>query len=182
MAKLKPTYRMPFRRRREGKTNYAKRLRLLRSGKPRLVVRKSLKYITAQLVEYDEAGDRTLAVASSKELRAMGWQFACDNTPAAYLTGVLIGKRANEKKIKEAVVDLGLYASTKGSRIYAVVKGARDAGLQIAVSEEMLPSEERIAGKHIAAYEDKFKDLPKEFERIKEKILGEKSKQVNKGG
>jgi len=112
----------------------------------------------------------------------MGWQFACDNTPAAYLTGVLIGKRANEKKIKEAVVDLGLYASTKGSRIYAVVKGARDAGLQIAVSEEMLPSEERIAGKHIAAYEDKFKDLPKEFERIKEKILGEKSKQVNKGG
>jgi large subunit ribosomal protein L18 len=43
MSRKLPTYKMPFRRRREGKTNYTKRLKLLLSRKPRLVVRKSLK-------------------------------------------------------------------------------------------------------------------------------------------
>jgi large subunit ribosomal protein L18 len=74
------------------------------------------------------------------------------------------------------VLDTGLYVSTKGSRIYTVVKGAIDAGLQIAVSKEMLPSEEKIAGKHIAA-QKKFKDMPAQFEKVKEKILGKQPKQ-----
>jgi large subunit ribosomal protein L18 len=45
-----PRYRVPWRRRREGKTNYYKRLKLIRSGKPRLVVRRTNKYIIAQIV------------------------------------------------------------------------------------------------------------------------------------
>ena len=53
-------YRVPFRRRREGKTDYRKRLKLLLSRKPRLVVRKSLNNIIAQIVEYDEKGDRVV--------------------------------------------------------------------------------------------------------------------------
>ena len=171
--KLKPTYKMPFRRRREGKTDYKKRLKLLLSGKPRLVVRKSLKYIRAQIVEFDERGDRTLASAISKELKKFGWKFACDNLPSAYLVGLLIGKRALQKGIKEAVLDMGLYPSTKGSRIYAVVKGALDAGLKVPVDEEMLPSEDRIKGLHIANYLEKFKDIPEEFEKIKKKLMGE---------
>ena len=169
--KLSPTFKMPFRRRREGKTNYKKRLKLLLSKKPRLVVRKSLKYIRAQIVEFDKKGDKTLVSAFSKELKKLGWKYACDNLPAAYLTGLLIGKRALEKGISEAILDMGLYPSTKGSRIYACVKGALDAGLKIPCSEEVLPSEERIKGMHIANYLEKFKDLPEEFERIKEKIL-----------
>jgi len=171
MKKMKPTYTMPFKRRREGKTNYQKRLRLLLSKKPRLVVRKSLKYICAQIVQFEKIGDKTLAAASSQELKKLGWKFACDNLPAAYLTGLLIGKKAAENKIKEAVLDSGLYPSTKGSRIYAVLKGAVDSDLKVSYDEKILPSEERIKGLHI----QKFKDLPQEFEKIKQKILGEKS-------
>jgi large subunit ribosomal protein L18 len=171
--KLKPTYKMPFRRRREGKTDYKKRLKLLLSKKPRLVVRKSLKYIRAHIVEFDKKGDRTLAFAFSKELKKFGWNYACDNLPASYLTGLLIGKRALEKGIKEAVLDLGLSPSTKGSRIYACVKGALDAGLKVKVSEKVLPSEERIRGLHIASYLPKFKNIAQDFESIKRKILGE---------
>jgi large subunit ribosomal protein L18 len=91
--------------------------------------------------------------------------------PAAYLTGLLIGKKAAKNKIKEAVLDSGLYPSTKGSRIYAVLKGAVDSDLKVSFDEKILPSEERIKGLHI----QKFKDLPQEFEKIKQKILGEKS-------
>ncbi|MDI6798803.1 MAG: 50S ribosomal protein L18 [Candidatus Aenigmarchaeota archaeon] len=172
--KLSPTYKMPFKRRRLGKTDYKKRLKLLLSKKPRLVVRKSLKYIRAQIIEFAKEGDKTLASSSSQELKKFGWRFAFDNLPSAYLTGLLIGKKALEKGIKEAVLDLGLYPSTKGSRIYATVKGAIDAGLNVAVSEEVLPSKERIRGLHIASL-GKFKDLPEEFERIKQKILGERN-------
>lgn len=170
MPKLSPRYKMPFRRRREGKTNYKKRLKLLLSGKPRLVVRKSLKYIRAQIIVFDEKGDRTLAAASSRELKKLGWKFACDNLPAAYLTGLIIGKKALKKGIEKAILDMGLYPSTKGSRIYAVVKGAIDAGLKVPCSEEVLPSEERIRGEHIANFLEKFKDIPQEFEKMKEKI------------
>jgi len=180
-GKMKPTYKMPFRRRREGKTNYAKRLRLLSSGKPRLVARRSLKYIQAQVVNYDEIGDRVVASASSKELQKFGWNFSCKNTPAAYLTGLLIGRRALAAKVSSAVLDTGLYGSTKGSKLFTLAKGAIDAGLKVPCGEGVLPSEERIKGAHIAN-QDKFKDLPKEFEKVKEKILaGEKSATKEKG-
>ncbi len=171
--RMKPTYKMQFRRRREFKTNYKKRLTLLKSRKPRLVVRKSLKYIRAQIIEYDEKGDKTIASVVSSELKKLGWNFACDNTPAAYLTGLLIGKKAKEKKIDEVVLDAGLHTSTKGSRIYAVVKGAVDAGLKLPYDPVVLPSDERISGKHIADYNKKVADMPAEFEKIKKKIIGD---------
>jgi large subunit ribosomal protein L18 len=169
--KLLPTTKMPFRRRREGKTDYKQRLALLKSEKPRLVVRKSLKYITAQIIEFDKKGDRTIISATSKELKKLDWKFATDNTPAAYLTGLLIGKRAKEKGIEEAILDMGLQTNVKGSRVYALVKGAIDAGLKIPVSNEVFPSEDRIKGEHIANYLKRFSDLPKEFEKIKQKIM-----------
>ncbi|MEM5790957.1 MAG: 50S ribosomal protein L18 [Candidatus Aenigmatarchaeota archaeon] len=164
--KVSPTYRIQFKRRREGKTDYKRRLKLLSSKKPRLVVRKSLKYIRAQIIEFDKKGDKTIASAFSKELEKFGWKYSFKNLPASYLTGLLIGKRAIEKGVKEAILDIGLYPSTKGSKIYACGKGALDAGLKIPIKEEILPSEERIKGEHIV------KDLPKTFEEIKKKILG----------
>ncbi len=166
---MKPTYKMPFRRRREGRTDYMNRLRMLKSSRPRLVVRKSLKYMLAQIVKFDKIGDKTLVTANSKELRKMGWKFACDNMPAAYLTGLIVAKKALKKDIKESILDSGLYNSIKGSKIYTLVKGAVDAGLSIPVDEAMFPTEERIKGGHI----QKFKDLPAEFEKTKKKILGE---------
>lgn len=176
--KLKPTRKMPFRRRREGKTDYKRRLALLKSGKHRLVVRKSLKYIRTQIIEFDEASDKTIVAVSSDALPKMGWKFACDNAPAAYLTGLLIGRAAKNKKIDKAVADVGLQSPTKGSRVYAAVKGAIDAGLDIPCDTKMFPSEERISGKHIAAYNKKFKELPEQFEKIKQKILNTTKKVV----
>ena len=172
--KIKPTYRTPFKRRREGKTDYKKRLKLLLSNKPRLVVRKSLKYIRAQVVEFSKEGDRTLVAASSQEFKKLGWKFAFDSLPAAYLTGLLIGKRALKKGIKETLLDTGLYISTKGSRVYAVAKGVLDAGLKVPANKEVLPQEERVKGIHIANYIKKFKDLPEVFEKVRVEILGGK--------
>jgi len=165
-----PRYRMPFKRRRLGKTDYNKRLKLLLSKKPRLVARRSLKYIRVQIIEFSKEGDKTLASANSKELKKFGWNFAFDNLPAAYLTGMLIGKKALKKEIKEAILDSGLHTSTKGNRIYAVAKGAIDAGLKIPLGESILPTEDRIKGMHIANYLEKFKSLPEKFEEIKKKI------------
>ena len=171
--KQKPTYKTHFRRRRESKTDYKSRLSLLKSGKQRFVVRRSLKYIRAQIVEYDPAGDKTILSATSGDLRAFGWKFACDNMPAAYLTGLLIGKKAKDKNITEVVLDSGLYKTTKGSRVYAVVKGARDAGLKVPHSEGMLPSDERATGQHIESYDKKGSGISAEVERVKKKILSQ---------
>jgi large subunit ribosomal protein L18 len=173
MSKMKPTRKMHFRRRREGRTDYKARLKLLKSEMPRMVVRKSIKYIRVQIIDFDNIGDKTLVAVGSNALAEMGWKFSCANTPAAYLTGLLAGNAAKAKKIKEAVLDIGLHPSVKGSKIYAVVKGAIDAGLDVACDKSMFPSEERIKGEHIAKNDEKSKDITKEFEKIKGKILGE---------
>ena len=148
-----PRYVVKFRRRREGITDYRKRIKLLKSKKPRLVVRKTNKYIIAHIVEFNPKGDKTLIFITSKKLKEFGWKIpSFKNTPAAYLTGLLIGKLALKKGIKEAILDIGRYPSIKGSKLYAVLKGALDAGLKIPHSKEILPSEDRIKGKHIANY------------------------------
>lgn len=164
--KVSPTFKFPFKRKKEAKTDYSKRLRLLDSRKPRLVVRRSLNYIQAQIVEFKGKSDRTLASSNSRSLRKVGWTFSCDSVPAAYLVGFAIGKVALKNNIGEAILDSGLYRSTKGNRIYAVVKGAIDAGLKVPASPEVFPSDDRVSGKHIS----KHKDLPAKFEEIKKMI------------
>ncbi|MBC7112627.1 MAG: 50S ribosomal protein L18 [Candidatus Methanomethyliales bacterium] len=147
-----PTYRVAFRRRREGRTDYHLRKRLVSSRKPRLVVRKSLKHLSVQLVEARVDGDRVLASATTIELKEFGWKGGTGNLPAAYLVGFLLGKRALSKGFETAVLDLNGYPITKGSRLFAALKGALDAGMQIPHSEEILPADERIKGEHIAKY------------------------------
>ncbi len=158
------TYRVKFRRRREGKTDYRQRLKLLRSKQPRFVIRKSLKHIRAQLVLPSEKGDITVASAFSKELVKYGYKASTSNTPAAYLTGLLLGYRAKQAGFSNAILDIGLYSPSKGARVFAVLKGALDAGLHIPHNESILPSEERIRGEHIANYSTR------EFEEIKQRI------------
>jgi large subunit ribosomal protein L18 len=147
-----PTYRVPFRRRREGKTDYRLRKKLVMSRKPRLVVRKSLKYLYLQLIEARVNGDIVLVQANTKELAKYGWKGGTGNIPAAYLAGLLLGKRALSKGIKNAILDIGRYPATKGNRLFAALKGALDAGMEIPHGEEILPDEERIKGVHIAKY------------------------------
>ncbi|HQQ25507.1 MAG TPA: hypothetical protein PLR51_04420 [Methanomassiliicoccales archaeon] len=48
-----PRFKVAFRRRREGRTDYRQRQRLLRARVPRAVVRTSLRHISVQIVEFD---------------------------------------------------------------------------------------------------------------------------------
>ena len=144
-----PRYKVPFRRRREGRTDYRQRARLLRGRVPRAVVRVTLRNVSVQLIDYDPKGDRVVVVAHSRELVEMGWDQATGNIPAAYLTGYLAGKRAKQKGLSNAVLDIGLKEPTKGSGVFAALKGMVDAGLEIPHGKDVLPSKERLMGKHI---------------------------------
>ena len=145
-----PRYRVKPRRRRDGITDYRKRLNLLRSRKTRIVIRKSLKHTRVQFVEYDSSGDKILANAISNELVSnYNWKFSTSTTPAAYLTGFLAGTRAKNKGISECVLDSGRHPPITGSKIFASVKGLVDAGIECIHSEEKLPNEDRLMGKHL---------------------------------
>lgn len=157
-------FRIQHKRRRKKKTDYRSRLALIKSGKTRVVIRKSLNNISVQFIDYRPDGDVTIISAVSTELKKFGWKGLGGNIPAAYLTGYLAGKRAKDKKIVEAILDLGLQISTKGSRIYGALKGVLDAGIKIPYSEKILPSEDRLKGKHIS------EKIVKQFEDVKKKI------------
>ena len=145
----KPTYRLKFRRRRESRTDYYSRIRLLSSSKTRLVARVTNSQIIAQLVDYTDKGDKTLFSATSRELRKHGWKGG-NNIPGAYLTGLLLGTKA-KAKVNEAILDIGLRRPVPGSRVFAVAKGLQDAGININIGE-VIPSEDRLGGKHVETY------------------------------
>jgi len=166
--KLKAGQRLPFKRRWMQKTDYAARLKLLKSGLPRLVVRRGNDNVHIQIVQYDAPGDKTLVEEISKNLKKFGWKGHCGNLPAAYLTGFMLGKKAAKAGIASAVFDIGLHMSTKGNALYAAVKGVKDAGVDVAVGDEILPNEARIRGEHINP------DVVKNFEEVKAKIASEK--------
>lgn len=161
-----PGKRVPFRRRREGKTDYRRRLRLLKGGLPRAVYRKTSKRTIVQIIEYDKIGDRVLVSAVSNELKKYDWKFGYGNTPAAYLTGYLAGVRAKNKDIKKAVLDVGLHKPVKGAKCFAVLKGLIDAGMDIPHGDDdIFPSKDRIYGKHINPGIEKYvEDMKKKIE------------------
>lgn len=144
-----PRYRVPFRRRREGRTNYYIRRRLLASHETRAVLRRSNKNVTIQFVEFDMEGDRILATAGTQDIVRMGWEHSCSNTPAAYLAGYLAGKKALAAGIEFAVLDIGMQVPKKGGVLFAALAGMSDAGLEIPHGDDVRPSDERLMGKHI---------------------------------
>jgi large subunit ribosomal protein L18 len=171
-----------MRRRREARTDYHQRLRLLKSGKPRLVARTSNKHVRAQLVITGQSGDRTLASASSADLAEHGWEAPTGNLPAAYLTGLLAGRRALADDVEEAVLDIGLASPTTGSKVFEVQEGAIDAGLEIPHNDSVLADWERTRGEHIAEYAESLDEplysgdfdateLPEHFDAIREELM-----------
>lgn len=190
-----PRYRVAFRRRREGRTDYHARYRLVLSKKIRAVVRKSLKNVVIQFVESKIEGDRTLVFTKSTELIKYGWEYGRGNTPAAYLTGFLAGCKAKKAGIEEAILDIGPQSAIKGNRLFAALKGLVDAGLDIPHSPEIFPEPSRIKGEIIAEWARKLKeenpefynkqfsdyikrglapeDMPKVFESVLEKIAND---------
>ena len=179
-----PRYRLPMRRRREVRTDYHQRLRLLKSGKPRLVARQSNKHIRAQLATPGPEGDEMHASAHSGDLAEYGWEAPTGNLPAAYLTGFLAGSRAIEAGLTEAVLDLGLNRPTPGAKVFAVQEGAIDAGLDVPHNEDVFAAWERTRGEHVAEYAESREEplygrdfdateLPEHFDSVLETIREE---------
>jgi len=160
------------RRRKEHKTDYLKRIKLLKSGSPRVVFKKTNKYLIAQYVKSKEAQDKVEIGINSKTLIKYGWpkefEGSLKSLPASYLTGLLIGKKILEKKLEKPVIDFGMIRVLHKNRAFAFLKGLKDSGIEMECKEEFFPNEDRIKGKHLK------KDFSKMFEEIKSKIENKK--------
>lgn len=186
------TYIRTLKRIRQNKTNYRKRTALLTSRRPFVTIKVSDQNIGVQALKPTLAGDIVVASAHSRELLRNGWKGSLNSLPACYLTGLLLGKKA----IREGMESMILYTGNDPftSKVAACLKGIIAAGIATPVSEESLPADDRISGKHIANYanilkEDQTKyntrfslllkkgfkpeDYPTHFEDMKAKILGE---------
>ncbi len=151
-----PVYKVAFRRRRKNLTNYAKRLALVKGMAPRMVVRKSSTGMLVQFMEFSAKGDKVLAAVRSPALKQFGWLPRC-NAPTAYLCGMLAGKMAWKKGVTDFNLDIGMNTPSKGSVVFAALKGAIDSGLKTNYTEEMI-TEDRITGAAIAAYAKLLKE------------------------
>lgn len=141
--------RIPKRRRLENKTDYRLRMELLKSQLPRIVIRKTNKYLYAQIVESHEAKDLVKKAVSSRDLLKEGWDKkltgSLKSIPACYLTGLLLAREAGKGKF---IIDMGMARNMSGGRIYALVKGLVDGGMDIKVGD-VIPSKERLEGDHL---------------------------------
>ncbi|MDX6199949.1 MAG: large subunit ribosomal protein [Actinomycetota bacterium] len=94
------------------------------AARPRLVVTRSTRHITAQVV--DDLAGHTLASASTLELRKEGGDG--DKSALARQVGALVAQRAKEKGIAAVVFDRG--GNKYHGRIAALADGARESGLE----------------------------------------------------
>lgn len=93
-------FQVKFKRRREGKTDYYARKRLIAQDKNkyntpkyRLVVRLSNRDITCQIAYSRIEGDKIMCAAYSHELPRYGVKVGLTNYAAAYCTGLLLARR-----------------------------------------------------------------------------------------
>ncbi|KAH9726959.1 Ribosomal L18 c domain-containing protein [Citrus sinensis] len=93
-------FQVKYKRRREGKTDYRARIRLINQDKNkyntpkyRFVVRFTNKDIIAQIVSANIVGDSVLAAAYAHELPRYGLEVGLTNYAAAYCTGLLLARR-----------------------------------------------------------------------------------------
>ncbi|MBT4376344.1 50S ribosomal protein L18 [archaeon] len=156
------------RRRKENKTDYLNRLKLLKSEKPRLVFRKTNQYVICQYVISEEAKDKVQFGVTSKVLLKHGWpekfKGSLKSIPATYLTGYFIGEKIQKDKLETPIVDFGMIRTLHKNKLFAFIKGLIESGLEISCPEEAFPEEERIQGKNLK------EDFSKYFEAIKTKI------------
>jgi len=141
------------RRRREHKTDYLKRIKLLKKGAPRIVFRKTNKYLIAQYVRSKQAQDKVEVGVNSKQLIKYGWpkelEGSLKSTPASYLTGLLIGKKIINKKLTMPIVDFGMIRTLHKTKVYGFLKGLIEIGIKIKCKEEAFPDEKRIRGEYM---------------------------------
>ncbi|XXG87215.1 hypothetical protein AAC387_Pa11g1958 [Persea americana] len=180
-------FQVKYKRRREGKTDYRARIRLINQDKNkyntpkyRFVVRFTNKDIITQIVSASITGDTILAAAYAHELPRYGLEVGLTNYAAAYCTGLLLARRvlkilelddeyegnveatgedysveaADTRRPFRALLDVGLVRTTTGNRVFGVLKGALDGGLDVPHSD-----------KRFAGYKKEDKQLDADFHR-----------------
>ena len=152
MTSTKHKYVPIYRRRRMGATDYRARKKIITSSIPLLAVRVSSKNVSAQFIRPKAEGDQVVSSAHSRNLMKLGWKGSSKSVPACYLLGLLAGKRAKEAGVEKAYLYNGLSSFVNGSRVSALVKGVKDAGVDVPMADEVAPSEDRITGKMNAEY------------------------------
>lgn len=127
-------YQTKFRRRREGKTDYYARKRLVAQAKNkynspryRFVVRFTNSKIICQIIFAELTGDKVFCQATSAELKRYGLKAGYTNYPAAYCTGLLLARRLNTQ--------LGLDEAYPGNDADGVVKTQKYAGRTLYVED-----------------------------------------------
>ena len=147
------------RRRKENKTNYLKRLKILKGEKPRVVFRKTNKYLVVQYILSSEAKDNIKIGLTSKILLKYGWPKekigSLKSISAAYLIGYLLGKKILKAKLEKPIVDFGMIRVIYKTKVFSFLKGLKDSGIEIPCKEEAFPEEERISKKEIKLQEIK---------------------------
>jgi len=183
-------FQVKFKRRREGKTDYYARKRLIsqdktkyNSPKYRLVVRFTNRDVIAQIVYATISCDRVLCSAYAHELSKYGLKVAgLTNYAAAYATGLLVARRLLKKLgmdtayvgqeavdgehfiVEEeaerrpflALLDIGIHVSSTGARIFGVMKGAADGGLEVPHNTKRFPGYDATEKKFDAAVLRKY--------------------------
>ena len=155
-------------RRKKGQTDYSKRIKLLKSGVPRVVFRKTNRYIIAQYITSKGAIDKVIIGLSSRILLNYGWPKekggSLKSISASYLTGFLIGKKILKKKLETPICDSGMVRKIQKNRFFAFLNGLQDSGVKIKCDGAFFPDENRLKGKHLK------EDFSKTFEKIKSNI------------
>jgi large subunit ribosomal protein L5e len=203
-------YQTKFKRRREGKTDYYARKRLViqdkdkyNSPKYRLVARITAGRVIAQVIFATITGDKVFCQAESGELRRFGLTAGLSNYASAYATGLLLARRllkkvgldtqyegntdvsanydagndVRDRRPFKLILDVGLRATTTGSKVFAVMKGAADGGAYVPHSDKRFPGSvedgknkvlrERILGGHVDNYMKKLKGTERENVQFK---------------
>lgn len=162
-------YKVAFRRRRECKTDYQQRTKLIAQDKNkyntpkyRFVVRITNRDVVCQIFSSDLTHDECIASAYSHELKRYGLTVGLKNYAAAYCTGLLLARRVLKKyemedgeQVEEvdgeffladedsgafkAYMDLGLARATTGANVFGALKGAVDGGLHIPHNTKRFP-------------------------------------------
>lgn len=191
-----------------------------------MIVRITNKDITAQIATAKIQGDVIICQANAHELPKYGVKLGLTNYAAAYCTGLLLARRVlkqlkldttyeGQKEVDgeqfnvededekpgafRAYLDTGLARTSTGARIFGVMKGACDGGIDIPHSTKRFPGYDaeskefsaevhrnHIFGQHVASYmrilqeedEDSYK---RQFSRyIKEGINADKVEEMYK--
>jgi len=179
-------FQTKFRRRREGKTDYYARKRLINQDKNkyntpkhRLVVRITNRDVIAQVVYSKMNGDVVRTSAYAHELPGFGLKVGLTNYASCYCVGLLLARRMlKQLKLDDAYkgveevtaemyeieandegprpfrcfLDIGLARASTGARIFGILKGAVDGGLDIPHNEKRFPGYDNDAKEYDAEF------------------------------